>query len=219
MSQSMAEKLENGTIMVRGTEWGLDYLALARRGNVVLAGKPLGMVDGAKADKPGNLGFVVRLRSADMSAYFNDTKAVDDVPVDAAWSKINSWAKVATSNIDKRAYASTLVVRYVDGFDGELGEFLKALMQDGKLVVLMRHFLLSFTTGADSLLVTEEQLSAWLCDNYYPEFMKIIKFGAASQKVKGGTPNMGENNVFGAQMSLLNKLNKDKKPQDEEEEE
>lgn len=193
-------------VMVHGTEGHLDYLAIARKGNLVLSIKPNAIVPGEMMNVPSVTYFGARIRSAPiLSGEFDayDAEAgiagsIGNFPASDAWGGIE-WEKMHVER------ASGQVGVFLNGTIQETPEKLVAEFAEGGMAAKFADFLIGQAGDGVTLIVTKEELSQWLDATFAPRLKAIV--GEVKKKAEVDAEIQekiaGSVGVFASQTSLL----------------
>jgi hypothetical protein len=189
-------------IFVSGTSSGKTYLAIARKGNIVLSVKPNMIGDADNLGVPGLTYFGARLRSAPATDLATHDQEKGIVPfgkyvVDDKWGGVD-WEKADAHR------ASAQVGTFLRGTIAQDADQLLANFSDGILAKKFAKFLIGQAGEGVEFLTTEADLGAWLEETYAPQLKKIV---AGAAKFKELQMKIGEQvGVFASQTTLLKKM-------------
>jgi hypothetical protein len=192
--------------MMTGTSGYQDYLAFARKGNVVLGVKPLGFDNGGKHGVPGTTLFAANLRSAPAGSLFDDDEPQKVVKLVKDPDNFgDAWPEVTWSKKDHKR-ASTVISSFMPGtMNGTPDEQQKLFeeIDQGKIAGKMAAYLVGLA-GKGNLILTEKQLSAWIDEQYKPLIAKVKLAIEQAKKVQEAIKsNVG---TFGMQAAILKKV-------------
>ncbi len=187
---------DNGRTFVEGTTGHKDYLAIARKGDIVLSVKPNYIGDSeSTSGVPGLTYFGARLRSAhtpkDWGPAFGKHET-NDLWGGVEWDKVDAFR------------ASAQVGTFLKGTIKDNAELLLEAFTNGDATKKFAKFLIQQAGEDVSLLVTEESLAQWLEEKYAPSLRSIIKVAKAQAELRANIEqNVG---VFASQTTLLKKF-------------
>lgn len=191
--------------MMRGTYKNLDYMAFARKGDILLGIKPNIIADGEPMGFPNTTHIGARLRSAvnkELAAELDEAgvlktqqKDWPDSPA-TAWDGIE-WEKKCDS------YASTQIGVFIRGTLKTNPHLLKEQFENGKLAKKMADYMVDLA-GHENLICSISEIEGWLQNWFKPIIIKIDKSLAISAAVVNEVEsNIG---VFGMQAAILKKV-------------
>jgi hypothetical protein len=193
--------------LMPGTTSAPSYFPFARKGNVLLGIKPMGVARGSAFGVKGATYFAARLRSAPENGLFAEADAAQKV-VQFKANPANLWDAWPGVEWEKKdeSRASTTVGVFLRGeFDGDEAskkELLGAI-DDGKLTAKLTEYLVSLA-GAENMICAERQLIGWLNEHYDPIVKKILTKIEQARKVQEALEaNIG---VFDMQQAILKKV-------------
>lgn len=204
----MSDKNKPEYLMMIGTGGQPDYLLFASKMGIGLGVKPMLIADGDNVKVPGTTIFGARIRSA--GAGFDWTKKTTDekgvvVPmkVDKAAQFRDAWPEVKWEETnDKRA--SAVIVYLIKGKPDGTPEEQALFMQNvegGSLTGKMADYLIKIAGDSGDLILTREEIVAWLDAFYEPVFEKIAKAQAEQEAVSA---SLGKKiGVFQMQADIL----------------
>jgi hypothetical protein len=191
--------------MICGTEGNLDYLAFARKGHHALGIKPLPIAPGHHLGVPDTVYFCARRRGAvagDLFAggYGHVVQFSRAATPHEAWPDI-PWEKTGEA-IDGTPYCSTRIGIFVPATTSVVAA-LKEQVTGAKLANQMTGYLVSLA-GADCMVLSPAELSAWLQDKYTTMVDEILT-GIAQHDV-AAEALAGTVGTFEAHAAMLMKI-------------
>jgi hypothetical protein len=153
--------------MIRGTGGQFDYLAFAHKGHHALGIKPLPIAPGDILGVPDTLYFSARVRGVAAGDLFAGPQgnvvlfSKAETPHEE-WPDI-PWAKIGQTS-DGTPYCSTQIGMFVKATPSMLAA-LEDQISGSKLANQMTEYLAKLA-GADYLVLSHEELSAWLQGKY-----------------------------------------------------
>jgi hypothetical protein len=161
--------------MIRGTGGQFDYLAFAHKGNHALGIKPLPITPGHLLGVPDTLYFSARVRGVVAGDLFaghegNVVLFSKAATPNEAWPDI-PWEKTGEA-IDGTPYCSTRIGMFVQATPS-LVAALEDQISGSKLANQMAEYLVNLA-GADCMVLSQAELSAWLQDKYKAMVGKIL---------------------------------------------
>lgn len=186
----------------------MDYLVIARRGDIALGVKPNVIMPGGMFGHPGTVWFGARLRSSSAKPIFGGEGENSNV-VSLDKVKVTDFAE-AWPNVDweKKDHerASTTIGSLVPGsLDGSIEEAQKVLdyMKDGKLAKQLADYLYNLV-GEQYMILTRDQIAQWLTDTVYGKV--AMRLEKSIKKRMAFEEEMGKNiGTFGMQAQILKK--------------
>jgi hypothetical protein len=192
--------------MMTGTSGYQDYLAFARKGNVVLGVKPLGFANGEAHGVPGTTLFAANLRSAPAGSLFDDDEPQKVVKLvkdpDNFW---DAWPEVTWSKKNS-SRASTVISNFMPGTLSGTPEERQKLFEaidNGQIAAKMAAYLVGLA-GKGNLILTEKQLAAWIDEQYKPLIERVKVSIEQAKKVQDAIKSSV--GTFGMQAAILKKV-------------
>jgi hypothetical protein len=146
---------------IDGTASTKSYAVFARRGGVVLALKPCGVMDGRYVGADGYAWLHAKLRSVlagDLFAEEDAASKVSALPLKLGLAE--AWPGIVFDRIDSKR-ASTVVGTFIRGSLASEPLALLERLEQGRFIEAMARFLAN-RVGHDHLVVPEKALAAWL---------------------------------------------------------
>ena len=202
-------------VMVHGSAGKLDYLAIARKGNLVLSVKPNHIAAGEQFNVQNLTYFGARLRSAPVGGAFKEADAEAGVTLFGNFNAGDAWGGIDWDKDDSDR-ASTQVGVFLRGSlatdpDKVLSEFV-----GGETTKKFADYLIAQAGDGVTAVATREEISEWLEATFAPRLKEIVESISKSKKAQAAFEKEieGSVGVFANQTSLLKKIYKGSKLSD-----
>ena len=193
--------------MMVGSGGKLDYLVVARQGDVALGVKPNAVLPGKFFGQPGTVWFGARLRSAPSAHLFKDEQQGNVVKLEKKpenhW---DCWPNIVWEKQDATRASTEIGVLLRGSLDGtkEEAQQLFKELKGGKLAKKMADYLYEIA-GEQNMILSRKEITDWLTENVYAKIAKEIEDTIKRKELF--KEEMGKNiGVFGMQAQILKKV-------------
>jgi hypothetical protein len=191
-------------VMVHGTGGNLDYLAIARKGNLVLSIKPNAIAPGENFNVPDVTYFGARLRSAPSLGYFDDDDKAAGITTLASLNPGDPWGGVEWEKQDETRASGQEGVFLRGNLFKDADKVLEAFVT-GNITKKFADYLYEKAGSGVTFVATKEELSGWLEETFAPRLKQIAQ-GLAKKKALDSEVSAkveGSIGIFASQTSLL----------------